>query len=120
MAMSTTSMHAVYWPVYGGQGLYTRAITINNLFVAQIAMSYCCMVLLISEVKMHASMHDQLPLYISTTKSSFGTTSIGCIHRIGSAFVCIYNNYFTYFHSFSNFYISAGKGLIKKRTEEKA
>ncbi len=36
---------------------------------------------------------------------------------LGSAFVCVYQ-YFTYFHSCSNFYISAGKGLIKKLTEQ--
>ncbi len=39
------------------------------------------------------------------------------VHRIGSAFVCVYQ-YFTYFHSCSNFYISSGKGLIKKLTEQ--
>ncbi len=39
------------------------------------------------------------------------------LYRLAVRFVGVYQ-YFTYFHSCSNFYISAGKGLIKKLDEQ--
>ncbi len=61
-------------------------------------------------------MHDGVLRFYETLQAHFISTTSRLYIGLACAFVGVYQ-YFTYFHSCSNFYISAGKGLIKKLTE---